>query len=59
MSVRSFRRKKHRGVGDSLESVLKLSGVHFAVKLAERATGKKCGCEKRRDALNLKFPYKK
>jgi len=58
MSARFFRRKKHKGLGDSVEFLAKASGVHYAVKAAERVTGKKCGCDKRKESLNLKFPYK-
>jgi hypothetical protein len=39
-------------VGDHLESLLKATGIHQTVKALERATGKDCGCAKRKARLN-------
>jgi hypothetical protein len=39
-------------VGDRLESALKATGIHQAVKTLERLTGKDCGCAKRKQRLN-------
>ena len=51
---------KSRGLGDSIEKITKLTGIKSLVQMGTRAIGKKdCGCNKRRDALNKAFPYKK
>lgn len=39
-------------LGDRLESALKLTGIHQAVKAIERRTGWDCGCERRKATLN-------
>ena len=52
--------KKSKGLGDSIEKITKATGIHNLVQRGARAIGKKgCGCAKRRDALNKRFPYKK
>ena len=49
--------KKSRGLGDTIERFTKATGIK---KVVETVTGKKdCGCKKRKEALNKKFPYKK
>ena len=51
---------KSRGLGDSIEKFTKATGIHSFAQAGARILGKKgCGCGKRRDALNKKFPYKK
>ena len=51
---------KSRGLGDSIEKFTKITGINHLAKITAKAIGKKdCGCGKRRDALNKKFPYKK
>jgi len=48
---------KSKGLGDSIEKFTKATGIKTVV---EKVTGKKdCGCEKRKEALNRKFPYNK
>tara|TARA_R100000656_G_scaffold116067_1_gene88712 strand:- start:38 stop:199 length:162 start_codon:yes stop_codon:yes gene_type:complete len=44
-----------RGLGDSIEKITKVTGIKHLVK---KVAGKDCGCEKRQDFLNKKFPYK-
>jgi len=52
--------KKSKGLGDSIEKFTKATGIHNLAKAGARAMGKKdCGCGKRRDALNKRFPYQK
>ena len=52
--------KKSRGLGDSLAKFTKATGIHSLAHAGARAFGKKgCGCKKRQEALNKKFPYKK
>jgi len=48
---------KSQGLGDTIEKITKATGIK---KVVEKITGKKdCGCNKRKEALNKKFPYKK
>ena len=46
---------KSRGLGDSIEKFTKATGIK---KVVEALPGD-CGCNKRREALNKVFPYKK
>ena len=49
--------KRSRGLGDTIEKITKATGIK---KLVDTVSGKKdCGCNKRKEALNKKFPYKK
>ena len=41
-----------KGLGDTVESIIKLTGLDIFVK------GKDCGCEKRKELLNELFPYR-
>ena len=51
---------KSRGLGDSIEKFTKATGIKSLVQMGTRAVGKKgCGCNKRKEVLNKKFPYKK
>tara|TARA_R110002020_G_scaffold99400_1_gene235907 strand:+ start:6286 stop:6444 length:159 start_codon:yes stop_codon:yes gene_type:complete len=48
---------KSKGLGDSIEKFTKATGIK---RIVDKITGKKdCGCNKRKEALNKKFPYKK
>ena len=49
---------KSKGLGDTIEKVTKATGIKRVVDAVSEATGKDCGCGKRRDALNRAFPYK-
>jgi len=51
-------RQKPRGLGDSIERVAKATGVSRLVEAGSKIIKKDCGCSKRRDSLNRKFPYK-
>lgn len=48
---------KSKGLGDTIEKVTKATGIKKVVDTVAKASGKDCGCEKRRDALNRAFPY--
>ena len=48
--------KKSKGLGDSVEKVLKATGID---KVAKKVLGDDCGCEERKQALNKMFPYAK
>ena len=52
--------KKSKGLGDSIEKFTRITGINRLAKATAKVIGKKdCGCGKRKDALNKKFPYKK
>lgn len=48
---------KSKGLGDSIEKVTKATGIKKVVEAVSKATGKDCGCAKRREKLNQAFPY--
>ena len=50
---------RSRGLGDTIEKITTATGVKKVVDTVSKATGKDCGCNKRRDALNRMFPYQK
>ena len=45
-----------KGLGDTVESVLKATGID---KVAKFILGEDCGCDERKAKLNALFPYKK
>jgi len=45
-----------KGLGDTVESVLKATGID---KVAKFLLGEDCGCDARKEKLNALFPYKK
>ncbi len=48
--------KKHpKGLGDTIESITKATGIK---KLVKWAFGEDCGCSERQEKLNQMFPYK-
>ena len=48
-----------RGFGDSIEKFTTATGIKKVVDTVAKATGKDCGCNKRKDSLNRMFPYDK
>ena len=50
---------KSKGLGDSIEKFTKATGIKRVVNKIAKATGKDCGCNKRKDTLNRFFPYNK
>jgi hypothetical protein len=49
---------KSRGLGDTVEKIMKATGIKKVVDVTTKAVGvKDCGCDKRRDSLNRIFPY--
>ena len=48
-----------KGLGDTVEKFTRATGIKKAVDTVAKATGKDCGCGKRRDTLNRIFPYDK
>jgi len=52
--------EKSKGLGDSIEKFTKATGIKSIVNKVNKLRGvKDCGCAKRKDILNKKFPYKK
>ena len=48
-----------KGLGDTVEKFTKATGIKSLTEIAMGAVGKKdCGCNKRKNWLNQKFPYK-
>ena len=45
------------GLGDSIEKIAKVTGIKKVVNAVSKATGKDCGCNKRKQTLNRMFPY--
>ena len=51
---------RSKGLGDSISKITKFTGVKSFAQVVARTVGAKdCGCNKRRNWLNKKFPYKK
>lgn len=48
-----------QGLGDTIHKITTATGVKQVVKAVSKVTKKPCGCTKRREMLNKKFPYKK
>ena len=46
-----------KGLGDTVEKFTKATGIKAVVEKVAKATGKDCGCGKRKDTLNRVFPY--
>ena len=48
--------KKSKGLGDSIEKITEATRIKH---LVEKMTKGDCGCDKRKEMLNKKFPYNK
>jgi hypothetical protein len=48
---------KSRGLGDSIEKFTKATGIKKVVNKVSEGLNIPCGCEGRRDAMNVLFPY--
>ena len=52
---------RSKGLGDSIEKVTKATGLKSLMDISMDFMGKKkkdCGCNKRKNWLNKRFPYK-
>ena len=49
---------KSKGLGDTIEKLTTATGVKRIVDKISKATGKDCGCGKRKEKLNKAMPYK-
>ena len=52
-------KNKSKGLGDTVAKITKATGIKKVVDTVAKATGKDCGCNKRKDTLNRFFPYNK
>jgi len=48
---------KSRGLGDSIEKFTKATGIKKVVNKVSKELNIPCGCEGRRDAMNILFSY--
>lgn len=51
--------QKMTGLGDLVEAATTATGIKAATDAVARATGKDCGCGRRRDKLNKLFPFRR
>lgn len=49
---------KSKGLGDSIHKFTKATGIKTVTDMVSQGLNIPCGCEKRRELLNNKFPYK-
>ena len=49
--------KESKGLGDSIEKFTEATGIKSFADFVSKKTGKDCGCKKRKEWLNKKFPY--
>ena len=49
--------KSFNGLGDVVEAAASITGLKKVAETYTKATGKDCGCKKRKEALNKKFPF--
>ena len=56
---RKYIMDKSKGLGASIEKLSRLMKIKALVDKVSATTGKDCGCKKRQESLNKKFPYKK
>tara|TARA_R100001015_G_C4598460_1_gene153548 strand:- start:800 stop:976 length:177 start_codon:yes stop_codon:yes gene_type:complete len=57
MSWKDTLLKDDKGLGDTIERVTTATGIKKAVDYISEKTGKDCGCDRRKDALNKRFEY--
>tara|TARA_B100000287_G_C20641888_1_gene783771 strand:- start:1616 stop:1972 length:357 start_codon:yes stop_codon:yes gene_type:complete len=49
---------KSKGLGDTIEKITKATGIKKVVDTISEVTGKDCGCDSRKKALNKLWTYK-
>ena len=52
-------KQKSKGLGDTIEKITTATGIKGAIGALHKVTQRDCGCNKRKEALNKAFPYKK
>lgn len=54
------KKQEIKGLGDLIAKAAKLTAMDKVAKFAAKAAGKKdCGCSKRQETLNKRFPFNK
>ena len=48
---------KSKGLGDSIYKFTKVTGIKNVVDKVSQGLNIPCGCEGRREAMNMMFPY--
>ena len=51
--------RRPRGLGDVVEAVTEATGIKKAVETVAKATGRDCGCGRRKEKLNKMVPFTK
>ena len=57
VSVKKSYNMKAKGLGDTIEQITTVIGIKRVVDTIATKTGKDCGCNKRKEALNDILPY--
>ena len=53
-------KEKSKGLGDTIEKITTFTGLKALTQMLEdKGVIDDCGCDKRKEELNKKFPYKK
>ncbi len=54
------KKQEIKGLGDVVHKVAKITQMDKVAKFVAKTAGKSdCGCKKRQDTLNKRFPFKK
>jgi len=48
---------KSKGLGDTIEKITTVTGVKTMTEIVSKGLNIPCGCEGRREAMNMMFPY--
>ena len=48
---------RSRGLGDTIAKMTQATGIKKVVDKVSEKTGRDCGCKRRQEMLNKKFPY--
>ena len=58
--LKFMEKKKSKGLGDTIQKITNATGLSALTNmLQEKGVIKDCGCNKRKEKLNKRFPYKK
>ena len=58
--LKLMRKNKSKGLGDTIQKITNATGLSALTNmLQEKGVIKDCGCNKRKEKLNKRFPYKK
>ena len=58
--LKLMEKKKSKGLGDTVQKITDATGISALTNMLQKnGVIKDCGCNKRKEKLNKKFPYKK